>query len=38
MTEPNGGAREAPDSGVFLGDSAQVLTRQRMGGEMIGSN
>jgi hypothetical protein len=38
MTDPNGGAREAHDSGIFLGDSAQVLTRQRMGGEMIGSD
>jgi hypothetical protein len=38
MTEPNGGEREAHDSGVFLGDSAQVLTRQRRGGETIGLN
>ena len=31
VTEPNVGAREAHDSGVFLGDSAQVLTKQRKG-------
>jgi len=38
MTEPKGGARQAHDSGVFLGDSAQMLMRRRRGSEMIGSN
>jgi hypothetical protein len=37
-TEPNGGAREAHDGGVFLGDSAPMLTRQRRDGEMIQVN
>jgi hypothetical protein len=38
VKEPNGGEREARDGGAFLGDSAQALTRQRSGGEVIELN
>jgi hypothetical protein len=38
VAESNSGEREAHDGGAFLGDSAQALTRQRSGGEMIESN